>query len=586
MFGPALTLALALVSSTVIAVPMVDNVYKRAATSLDPSSTEFPFYFPESVYESIPHSGAPPSPSSETDDIKTATDFIFKRLNLGADDFKVANSFTDPFGITHVYGAHMINGACISNHHAAAHVKNGEATSFSSSFNTAQHLAKRDITVSAPNATLSFAEVSSTASAQLEIPVYSEFEHVLEYVAQSDGKIVYAYKFQLRDDPLTRWIEVWCDAITGRVIQAINFSKKASYKAISIPHRDPNEGFSMVSNYEFKRSSPKGWTAGRATKGNNVITSNLRGKATRSVRNGVFNTKFDTKKQAGHSTNIAAAAVNLFYVSNVMHDISYQYGFTEQAGNFQKSNFGKGGQGNDAIVINVLDPSDTNNAEFFTSPDGQPGIMNMHRFTYTYPDRNPGFDDGIIVHEYAHGISNRLTGGSSTASCLDTDEAGSMGEGWGDIMTLIVLAKSSDTATTKVFIGAYAKDIPAGLRSRPYTTDMTANSLTYSDLKTRILAHDAGEVWASMLWEVYWNLVIKHGFSANLYDASQSAGNIVTMKIIIGGMMLQSCNPTLINARNAILDADVNYYDGVNRCEIYKGFAKRGLGLEGHRQLQ
>ncbi|KAH9265600.1 hypothetical protein BASA84_001528 [Batrachochytrium salamandrivorans] len=73
-----------------------------------------------------------------------------------------------------------------------------------------------------------------------------------------------------------------------------------------------------------------------------------------------------------------------------MHDISYQYGFTEQAGNFQKSNFGKGGQGNDAIVINVLDPSDTNNAEFFTSPDGQPGIMNMHRFTYTYPRSQSG----------------------------------------------------------------------------------------------------------------------------------------------------------------------------------------------------
>ncbi|KAH6579594.1 hypothetical protein BASA61_010110 [Batrachochytrium salamandrivorans] len=310
----------------------------------------------------------PPSPSSETDDVKTATDFIFKRLNLGADDFKVVNSFTDPFGITHVYGAHMANGACIANHQAAAHVKNGEATSFSSSFGTDQHLAKRDLIVSAPEATLSFKEVSSTVSAKLKIPVYSDFEYTLEYVAQSDGKIVYAYKFQLRDDPVTKWVEVWCDATTGKVIQAINFSNKASYKAISIPHRDPNEGFSVVSNPEFKRSSPKGWTAGRVTKGNNVITSNPRGKTTRSVRNGVFNTKFDTKKQAGHSTNIAAAAVNLFYVANVMHDISYQYGFTEQAGNFQKSNFGKGGQGNDAIVINVLDPSDTNNAEFFTSP--------------------------------------------------------------------------------------------------------------------------------------------------------------------------------------------------------------------------
>ncbi|KAH6592386.1 hypothetical protein BASA61_004575 [Batrachochytrium salamandrivorans] len=60
MFGPALTLVLALASSAVIAVPMSNNVYKRSAASLDPSSTELPFYFPESVYESIPHSGAVP----------------------------------------------------------------------------------------------------------------------------------------------------------------------------------------------------------------------------------------------------------------------------------------------------------------------------------------------------------------------------------------------------------------------------------------------------------------------------------------------------------------------------------------------
>ncbi|KAH9265842.1 hypothetical protein BASA84_001420 [Batrachochytrium salamandrivorans] len=112
-------------------------------------------------------------------------------------------------------------------------------------------------------------------------------------------------------------------------------------------------------------------------------------------------------------------------------------------------------------------------------------------------------------------------------------------------MSMMVLAKSSDTATTK----------------------------------TRSLAHDAGEVWASMLWEVYWNLVIKHGFSSNLYDASQSAGNIVTMKIIIGGMPLQPCAPTFLDARNAILDADVNHYKGAHRCDIYKGFAKRGLGF-------
>ncbi|KAH6583175.1 hypothetical protein BASA61_008117 [Batrachochytrium salamandrivorans] len=179
MFGPALTLVLALASSTVIASPTVNNVYKRAVASLNPASTELPFHFPRSVYENNP----------------------YRDLNLGADDFKVFNSFTDPSGVTHVYGAHMANGVCIANHHASVHVKNGQVTSFSSSFGTAQHFSKSDLAVSAAKATVDFEKASATASAQLGIPVYSDFKHALEYVEQPDGKIVYAYKLQLRNTP-------------------------------------------------------------------------------------------------------------------------------------------------------------------------------------------------------------------------------------------------------------------------------------------------------------------------------------------------------------------------------------------------
>ncbi|KAH9265772.1 hypothetical protein BASA84_001448 [Batrachochytrium salamandrivorans] len=272
------------------------NVYKRAVASLNPSSTEFPFYFPESVYESIPHSGAPPSPSSETDDAKIATDFISKRLNLGADDFKVSTP-TLILLVSPMYGAHMANGARIANHQAAAHVNNGEVFSFSSSFNTDQHLTKRDITVSAPEATVDFAKASATASAQLGIPVDSEFEHVLEYVAQPGGKIVYAYRLQLRDNPMTKWVEVWCDATTGMVIQVIDFAKKASYRS------------------------------------------------------------------------------SHFLVVMPLKDF--------MAGNFQKSNFGKGGREGVMFSIAPLKP----------------------------PNRSDSLDNGIIVHEYTHGISDRLTGG-------------------------------------------------------------------------------------------------------------------------------------------------------------------------------
>ncbi|KAH6563189.1 hypothetical protein BASA60_010816 [Batrachochytrium salamandrivorans] len=579
MFVPALTLILALVSSAVIALPTVNNVYKRSADSLDPSSTELPFYFPKSVYEDIPHSGDSPSPSSEEDGIKTATDFISTRLNLGENDFKVVNSYTDLFGIGHVYGTHMVNGASVSNHQAAAHVNNGEVAFFSTSFGTEQHLAKRDLAVSEPKVTLSFGEVSSTVSTKLGIPVYSEFEHTFEYVELPDGKVVYAYKFQLRDNPLTRWVEVWCDTTTGEVVQAINFSNKASYKVVALPHRDPTDGFSGLTRHPMKKPTRKIWTNGKATEGNNVIALTPSNKTIRSAGNGVFYTKFNSKEDPGSAANIVAAAVNLFYITNMVHDISYQYGFTESAGNFQKNNFGLGGEGNDAVIINVLNPSDTNNAEFFTFPDGQPGVMNMFRFTKTTPHRNPGLDNGVIIHEYTHGISNRLTGGPATASCLNTLEAAGLDEGWSDIIAMIFLAKSSDTATTEIPIGAYSENNPAGTRMYPYTTAMAVNPWTYGSIRRGGGVYAIGSVWASMLWEVYWNLVTKHGFATNLYKAEQSEGNIVAMRIIIGAMMIQQCNPTFLAARDAILSADKLYYKSAHKCEIYKGFAKRGLGL-------
>ncbi|KAH6582337.1 hypothetical protein BASA60_001977 [Batrachochytrium salamandrivorans] len=520
MFGPALTLVLALVSSAVIAVPTVNNVYKRSAASLDSWFTELPFHFPESVYESILYNDLVLSLLSETDDVKTATDYIYNRLNLDADDFKVFDYFTDSAGITHVYGAHMTNGVRIVNHQAAAHVKNGQVTYFSSSFGTEQHFSKRDLIISAPEATLNFEQVSVTVSAKLNIPIYFKIEYVL------DG------------------IQVWCDANTGEVVQAVNFAHKASYKAIPVPRRDPTAGFSMVVDPEFIGSSPNGWTDGKVTGGNNVITFTPSGKTTPSIRDGVFDTKFNGDDEPDTDDNIAATAVNLFYITNVMHDISYQYGFTEQAGNFQTDNFDKGGQGNDAVVINVLNSSDNNNAGFFTPPDGQPGEMNLYLFNYTTPNRTPGLDNGIVLHEYAHGITNRLTGGPSISSCL--------------------------TSLRQQQVS----------RSHPYTTDMEVNPLTYGGLKTLDEVHDMGEVWASMLWEVYWNLVTKHGFSSNLYDASQSEGNIVAMKIILGGLMIQQCNPTFRAARDAIVAADLSYYDGANKCEILRAFAKRGLGSE------
>lgn len=79
---------------------------------------------------------------------------------------------------------------------------------------------------------------------------------------------------------------------------------------------------------------------------------------------------------------------------------------------------------------------------------------------------------------------------------------------------------------------------------------------------------------------MYWNLVDKLGFSDNWMDATSPKGNIVAMQVVIGGMMLQPCNPNMLQARDAIILADKNYYNGANACDIWKAFAKRGLGTD------
>jgi len=88
-----------------------------------------------------------------------------------------------------------------------------------------------------------------------------------------------------------------------------------------------------------------------------------------------------------------------------------------------------------------------------------------------------------------------------------------------------------------------------------------------------------GEVWAVILYEVYWNLVDKNGFDPDWYNVSSTGGNVKMIQLVIDGMKLQPCLPNFVNARDAIIQADEVNYDGANFCELWKGFAKRGLGI-------
>ncbi|HMQ48735.1 MAG TPA: M36 family metallopeptidase [Saprospiraceae bacterium] len=185
--------------------------------------------------------------------------------------------------------------------------------------------------------------------------------------------------------------------------------------------------------------------------------------------------------------------------------------------------------------------------------------------------RDGDLDNGIIAHEYGHGISNRLTGGPSAAGCLGNGEQ--MGEGWSDFFSLITSAKPGDDGAMPRPIGAYANGI--GIRRKPYSTDMAINDQTYKDVIGQGV-HALGEVWVGATWDLYWAMTDLYGFDADLINGT--GGNNMAIQLVMDGMKLQACSPGFLDGRDAILMADQLNYDGQHECLIWEVFARRGLG--------
>ncbi|KAJ7282380.1 peptidase M36 [Mycena rebaudengoi] len=250
---------------------------------------------------------------------------------------------------------------------------------------------------------------------------------------------------------------------------------------------------------------------------------------------------------------------------------SSSYGFTEAAFNFQNDNFDLGGLGNDRVSSSIQDPAGTNNADFSTPPDGQSGRMRMYQFTSTTPRRDGALENDVVVHVNTHGVTTRMTGGS-TGRCLQTLEAGGMGEGW--------WTEQKNETIVDYTLGQYIINNPAGIRTHPYSTSKTTNPLTYASIAKLNEVHNIGEVWSNILHNVYAALVGEHGFSAAAFtDPDQTEGNVVYLHLFIDALPLQPCNPTLLSARDAWIQADVNRYAGANKCLLWTAFASRGLGL-------
>jgi len=195
-------------------------------------------------------------------------------------------------------------------------------------------------------------------------------------------------------------------------------------------------------------------------------------------------------------------------------------------------------------------------------------------------DRDSDFDNGVIAHEYGHGISNRFTGGASVTSCLFNEDQ--MGEGWSDWFALITTIEPGDQGSDIRGIGTYSAGqgvLDDGIRPAPYSTDFAINGFTFGATNNTTgisQPHGVGFIWCTMLWDLTWALIDLHGFDPDIYYGT--GGNNIAMHLIMNGMKLQACQPGFTDGRDAILAADQLLYNGEHECLIWDVFAKRGLG--------
>ena len=207
--------------------------------------------------------------------------------------------------------------------------------------------------------------------------------------------------------------------------------------------------------------------------------------------------------------------------------------------------------------------------------------------------KDASLDNGVISHEYGHGISNRLTGtGSSCLSYISSNEQ--MGEGWSDFFALMMTTRPGDNASIARGMGTYVSgQTTTGLGIRPakYSPDFSVNNYTYGrtngmKISTSISGiavtvpdvHSIGFIWASMLWDLNWKYVEKYGYNSNVL-ADPNSGSARVLQLVMDALKLQPCNPTFVQGRDAILAADQASTNGANKCLIWNTFAKRGLGV-------
>jgi hypothetical protein len=301
-----------------------------------------------------------------------------------------------------------------------------------------------------------------------------------------------------------------------------------------------------------------------------------------------FKCSWDPNTPFSWEANREQNAVQLYYFLGKFHDhlAAKPIGFTRSAGNFEAVD-------GDAVQGQAMDGANTaeglpdaahdNNANMNTPPDGISPIMQMYLFlpSSRFIAGNSGDDSGIVYHEYAHGLSNRLVSDASGNSTLGDVQASSMGEAWSDWYALDYLVaeglEKDDPAKFDIMVGKYVNaggtirtepldcTVGAPATACPGTAAAGPGGYTYGDFG-KIYAggpevHADGEIWGQTLW-----------------DLRKVIGSKKSQSLVTRAMELSPANPSFLDMRNSILQADLVVNGGKLSKKIWKVFAARGMG--------
>jgi hypothetical protein len=202
------------------------------------------------------------------------------------------------------------------------------------------------------------------------------------------------------------------------------------------------------------------------------------------------------------------------------------------------------------------------------------------------------YDMTVIGHEYTHAISNRMVGGPDLG--IGGFQGGSMGESWSDLDVEEYLHENGYVPIAGEepwAVGPYVTgDMRAGIRNYP----LDANPLNFSDIGYDVTGpevHADGEVWSAVNFAVRQAMVAKYDRQFPSGDAAlqrscaagqtpvdQCPGNRRWVQLMYDAWLLMPQSPSMVDARDAMLAADVARFGGVDQDALWKGFAATGLG--------